>query len=236
MSKVPALSAKEMAELDRRLVKDFRIDLAMMMENAGRSLATQARTMMGGVEGKKIVVMAGKGNNGGGGMVAARNLHNWGAQVDTVLVTPRHELKELPLRQLDILTMIGVRSLHHARASEVERCDLIVDALLGYNQSGNPRGVVADLVITANSSKKPILCLDIPSGLDPDDGFPNDPCIKGTQTLTLALPKRGLVKRRAQPYVGDLFLADIGVPARVYKELGVRRPIFSENSIVRLRE
>ncbi|TMP98078.1 MAG: NAD(P)H-hydrate epimerase [Thaumarchaeota archaeon] len=235
MPEVPALSSKGMAELDRRLVEDFRIDLSMMMENAGRSVATQARTIIGGVEGKRILVMAGKGNNGGGGMVAARNLHDWGARVNVVLATPAHELKELPLRQFEILRRIGVRFLHQSRTYDMKRSDLIIDALLGYNQHGNPRGVVADLVMAANSSKKPILCLDIPSGLDPDSGFPNDPCIRGTQTLTLALPKKGLVRRRAKPYVGDLFLADIGVPARVYKELGVRRPIFREDFIVRLK-
>jgi len=110
MPEVPALSSKEMAELDRRLVDDFRIDLSMMMENAGRSVATQARTIMGGVEGNKILVMAGKGNNGGGGMAAARNLHNWGAHVNVVLATPAHELKELPLRQFEILRRIGLQS------------------------------------------------------------------------------------------------------------------------------
>jgi len=146
------------------LVEDFRIDLSMMMENAGRSVATQARTMMGRVEGKKILVMAGKGNNGGGGMVAARNLHDWGARVNVVLATPAHELKELPLRQFEILRRIGVRFLHPSRTYDMKRNDLIIDALLGYNQHGNPRGVVADLVMAANGSKKPILCLDIPVG------------------------------------------------------------------------
>ncbi len=169
-------------------------------------------------------------------MVAARNLHGWGAHVDVVLATSRRDLKELPLRQFDILRMIGVGFPHHTRTYDAERYDLIIDALLGYNQRGNPRGVVADLIIAANSSKKPILCLDIPSGLDPDKGFPNVPCVRGTQTLTLALPKKGLVQRRAKPYVGDLFLADIGVPAELYEELGVRRPIFSKGLIVRLGE
>jgi len=108
---------------------------------------------MGGVEGKKILVMAGKGNNGGGGMVAARNLHNWGAHVKVVLATSAHELKELPLRQFEILRRIGVGFLHHSRTYDMKRSDLIIDSLLGYNQHGNPRGVVADLVMAANSSK-----------------------------------------------------------------------------------
>src|SRR5438445_10281152 len=107
-------------------------------------------------------------------MAAARNLHNWGAHLNVVLATHAHELKELPLRQFEILRRIGVRFLHHSRTYDVERCDLIIDALLGYNKHDNPRGVVADLVIAANSSKKPILWLDIHSRLDQDSGFPND--------------------------------------------------------------
>src|SRR2546428_12824006 len=107
MPGVPALSSKEMAELDRRLVEDFRIDLSMMMENAGRSVATQARTMMGRVEGKKILVMAGKGNNGGGGVVSARNLHELGGCADGCLATPAHELEELSLLPVEDLRKIG---------------------------------------------------------------------------------------------------------------------------------
>src|SRR2546426_9725330 len=98
MPGVPALSSKEMTELDRRLVEDFRIDLSMMMENAGRSVATQARTMMGRVEGKKILVMAGKGNNGGGGMVGGRDLHHGGAPGNGGVAKPARELKQSAAR------------------------------------------------------------------------------------------------------------------------------------------
>src|SRR2546428_11293769 len=96
MAEVPALSSKEMAELDRRLVEDFRIDLSMMMENAGRSAATQARTIMGGAEGKRILVMAGKGNNGGGGGGAAGKPPTRGAPAKVVLATPAPPMKGVP--------------------------------------------------------------------------------------------------------------------------------------------
>jgi NAD(P)H-hydrate epimerase len=222
-----------MAELDRRLVEEFHMDLSMLMENAGRLLATHARTMVDG-EGKKMLVMVGKGNNGGGGMVAARNLQNWGEDVEIVLATSPKDFKALPLRQFEILRRMGANIIYEAEGVEAARYDLIVDALLGYNQRGNPRGAVSKLVRITNNSREPVLCLDIPTGLDPDSGRANNPCIAGTQTLTLALPKKGLVQRRAKPYVGDLFLADIGVPLQVYRELGVPRSIFQRSPIVKL--
>jgi len=233
MPKLPALTAREMSQLDRRLVEEFRIDLSMLMENAGRLLATHARTMLGG-EGQKTLVMVGKGNNGGGGMVAARNLQNWGEKVDVVLAASPSEFKDVPLRQFEILRRTGATIIYEPREMEAERYDLLVDALLGYNQRGNPRGIVAEFVQIANNSKKPVLCLDVPTGLNPDSGRPNNPCIRGAQTLTLALPKKGLLHRRAKPYVGDLFLADIGVPLKLYRELGVRGPVFQGSPIMKL--
>ncbi len=218
------------------MVEEFRIDLSMLMENAGRLLATHSRTMIGGGEGKKMLVMVGKGNNGGGGMVAARNLQNWGEKIDVVLATSPNEFKDLPLRQFEILRRTGANIIYDAREVRAASYDLIVDALLGYNQRGDPRLGIAGLVQIANDSRKPVLCLDIPTGLDPDKGRPNNPCIRGTQTLTLAFPKRGLVQRRAKPYVGDLFLADIGVPLQAYRELGVDSPIFHETPIVNLKQ
>jgi len=236
MPELPALTATEMAALDRRLVEEFRIDLSMLMENAGRLLATHARMMIRGIKGKKILVMVGKGNNGGGGMVAARNLQNWGESIDVVLASSPNEFKDLPLRQFEILRRTGANIIYEAEEVEAARYDLMVDALLGYNQRGDPREAVSELVEIANNSRKPVLCLDIPTGLDPDSGRPNNPCMKGAQTLTLALPKKGLVQSSAKPYVGELYLADIGVPLHVYRELGIDFPVFHETLIVKLTQ
>lgn len=235
MAKIPALSAKEMAELDRRLVEDFHMDLLMMMENAGRSLANQARMMMmGTVEEKKILVMAGKGNNGGGGLVCARNLHNWGAEIEVILASPPSSLREAPRKQLDIIQRMGI-IVHTDYDGGISSADLIIDALLGYNQKGNPRGAVAELIRMANSSGTNILALDVPSGLDLESGDPNKPCIHATQTLTLALPKTGLLKKQARLYTGRIFLADISVPRGLYREFKVTgESIFANDSIVEL--
>ncbi len=222
-----------MAELDRKLVEDYHIELHMMMENAGRALAVQASRLVGGsVLNKRVLVMVGKGNNGGGGLVAARHLHNWGAGVEVALASFVHELRDVPAKQLLILHSMKILILEASATVEANDFDLIIDALLGYNQKGDPRGRIAQLVSLANDSGKLILALDIPTGLDPDDGSPHEPCVKATQTLTLAFPKSGLLNKKAKTYVGQLFLADISVPRELYLKFGGRAPSFDGQGIV----
>jgi len=234
MPEVASVTSAEMSIIDKRMSEEFHIDLLMMMENAGKALALQARSLLANNAGKRILVMAGKGNNGGGGLVAARHLHNWGARIEVVLSSGEQDMKETPLRQARILRAIGVRVLSRSDEVHFPRYDLVIDALLGYNQRGSPRGEVARLVNGANTSGIPILALDIPTGLDPDTGNPHEPCIRATQTLTLALPKKGLCMKKSKRYVGKLFLADISVPRRVYRELGLRRALFSTASVIEL--
>ena len=234
MSKIPTVTSSEMAALDKRMIQEYHIDLLQMMENAGRALATHSTTILGGsLVRRKVTVLAGKGNKGGGGLASARHIHNSGADVRILLSSKKEELKEAPAKQLTILESMGISIVEDFQASDLSGYDLVIDALLGYNQRGNPRGKVADLVIAANSSGSKILALDIPTGLDPDTGHPNQPCIRADQTLTLALPKHGLVQESARPYVGELYLADISVPREYYESLGLEgRPIFADGYIV----
>jgi len=225
-----------MAEIDRRVKEEFQIDLLMMMENAGRALATQAKRILGGrtLE-RNVLVMVGKGGNGGGGLVSARHLHNWGANVTVALSFSRDELRETTLRQLIVIERTKVLMVDSPSRLVASGYDLIIDALLGYNQRGDPSGAVAQLVRFANESRKRTLALDIPTGLNPDTGEPGEPCVKAYQTLTLALPKRGLLSRRARRNVGELFLADISIPREIYSEFGVEpKSIFGKDIIVRL--
>ncbi len=236
MVRVPAITTEQMAEVDRRMIGEFHIDLEVMMENAGRALAQQARRLLGKVLRERVLVLVGQGNNGGGGLVAARHLHNWGARPEVLLSSAEEDIKEIPSKQLKILKSMGVHVPRSSREAEFATCSLIIDALLGYNQRGNPKGEIAQLVRRASGSGKPVLALDIPTGLDPNMGHANEPCIRASQTLTLGLPKRGLCVRKAKPYVGALFLADISVPSKLYRELGVKTPIFATDTIVKLGE
>jgi NAD(P)H-hydrate epimerase len=236
MKGVPAVTSAQMMDLDRRMLEHYHIDLLQMMENAGRALALQSKRLLGGsLAGKRIVVIVGKGNNGGGGLASARHMHNWGADVEIVLSSKRNELKQAPRKQMETLEIMNLLIHQETAKPDLSRFNLIIDALLGYNQKGNPHGKVAELIGLANSSGRKILALDIPSGLDPNTGKPNDPCVRASQTLTLALPKKGLLKPKATHYVGRLFLADISVPREVYNGLGMdQRSVFGSDFIVAL--
>lgn len=236
MTGVTSVSVDQMREVDRLMIEEAGISLVQMMENAGRSLATHARGMSGGdVRGRRIVVLAGRGGNGGGGLAAARRLAVWGAAVTVVLAQSRDDMRGVPRQQLAILEWIGipVRLAADGIADMVASTDLVIDALIGYSLRGAPAGPVAALIRAANASGRPMLALDLPSGLDGDSGHPSDPTIRATETLTLALPKRGLLVPAARSWVGRLHLADISVPEKVYRRLGLTvGPIFAESDIV----
>lgn len=238
---VPYLTTEQMIEVDRAMIEDYHIELIQMMENAGRNLAHLARKrFLGGnpIE-KRVVVLAGTGGNGGGALVCARRLHNWGAHVQIFLTKSPQVFKGVPAHQLDILQQMNVPVAQAEAVTEVEKVDLIIDGIIGHNLFGVPRGTAADLIRWANTQENtPILALDTPSGLDTTTGTVFTPAIKATATMTLALPKEGLRAVGAEQYVGELYLADISVPPSLYAIPTLRLDvdaIFAQDEIVRLR-
>lgn len=232
-AKVPALATDQMVEVDRLMIEVYGILLIQMMENAGRNFAELTRRILGGnVVNRQIIVLCGAGNNGGGGMVAARHLHNWGARVSVTLVSSPDTLKETPLIQWRSLTAMGLGS---NADPQLDKADMILDSLIGYGLSGDPRPPIAAWINAANHSGRPVLSLDAPSGLDTTTGKPGTPCIQAAATLALALLKTGLLATQAKPYVGDLYLADIGVPGELYQRLGVKvPPLFTGDTILKI--
>jgi NAD(P)H-hydrate epimerase len=230
---IPAITRDQMIEVDRLMIDSYGILLIQMMENAGIGLAEMARRMMGGVMiGRRVIVLCGAGNNGGGGMVAARHLNNRGANVRIRLVGNQERLKEVPAHQWRILDKMGVQE---AQTSDLEGTDLVVDAIIGYGLTGNIRGTAAEWVGIVNQSERPVLSLDAPTGLDATLGAPGQVCIQADTTLTLALPKAGLMGGEVRSYVGDLYLADIGVPPGLYNRLGMSvGTLFEKDAIIRI--
>jgi NAD(P)H-hydrate epimerase len=144
-------------------------------------------------------------------------------------------IRGVPARQLKIVERLGIPiSPPTARSTQkLERAELIIDALIGYSLQGPPRETVASLILAANAAAAPSMALDIPSGLDGDTGEPSDPTVRAATTLTLALPKRGLLQPAARDWVGELFVADISVPPLIYRRLGLDvGPIFAASDIV----
>lgn len=235
---IPYISLQEMIEVDRLMVDRYGIELLQMMENAGRHLASLARDRFLDLDpsGKEILILAGSGGNGGGALVAARNLHNWGANISVLLTKPPDLLSSAAAHQARILKELDIGLDSSGFPPKSNRVDLILDGLIGYSLKGHPRGRAADLINWANNQQRPILALDLPSGLHAGTGEVFPPVINAAATMTLALPKKGL-KNPAQPVVGELYLADIGVPPELYSHPSINmqiEPIFSESAIIRL--
>jgi len=238
-SQPPFLSTNQMREVDRAMIEDYEISLLQMMENAGRCLADLARSRFlgGDPRGQGVLVLAGTGGNGGGGLVCARRLHNWGAIVRVLLAAAPQRLGEVPRHQLSILERMGLDAGAVADEIELPDSELIVDGLIGYSLRGAPSGVTASLIRAANSRPAPVLSLDVPSGVDTSTGTVYEPSIRATATMTLALPKEGLRSKEAREVVGELYLADISVPPSLYAgpNLGLDvGPIFHDADVIQI--
>jgi hydroxyethylthiazole kinase-like uncharacterized protein yjeF len=227
------LTVEEMAGADRVAIERFGLDVLSLMENAGRGVANLARMMLGGkVAGKKICCLVGKGNNGGDGLVAARHLCNWGAEVVVVLSGEGSELRDAPAKQLATVSRMGIRIL--GPAGDFGRADLLVDSLLGYGSRGNPREPVAGMIRRANASGIPVLAVDLPSGLDATMGEPGEPCVVAKATITFGLPKVGFLNPKSREFTGELYVADISMPQGAYPGHPENVPDFGSTSLVRL--
>ena len=233
---VPTVTTEQMQEVDRLMVVQYNITLLQMMENAGRSMATLARHLLDGdIVDRPVVVLAGRGSNGGGGLCAARHLLNWGAAVQVVCSYPAEEYKGVPAQQLVTLQAMGAPLAWAEEGWELPPADLLLDAVIGYGLRGDPRGPARNLLQLANSSAAPILSLDTPSGVDTGSGQCYTPHIRAAATLTLALPKAGFRDSEAAAACGDLYLADISAPPELYAQLGIEVPrLFAYSPIVRL--
>ncbi|MEN8240995.1 MAG: NAD(P)H-hydrate epimerase [Chloroflexota bacterium] len=230
---IPHVTETQMREVDRVAVEEFNLGILQMMENAGRNLALQAMEILQEQPGKTITIAAGSGGNGGGGLCAARHLHNRGYNIDLLLTKPVDQILGAAKNQLDILTNAGLRPTAMENAEQaVSESDLVIDALIGYSLRGAPAGNTKKLIRLINQSAKGVLSLDLPSGIDATNGETPGEFIEAERTLTLALPKPGL----QHPASGQLFLADIGIPPQVYQKIGIElEPVFGHQYTIELK-
>jgi hydroxyethylthiazole kinase-like uncharacterized protein yjeF len=217
----PVFTGEEMRRIDERATRDLGIPGATLMENAGRAAANVVLAWLGAqkrpARSSRVVVVCGKGGNGGDGFVVARHLTRRGVRCDVVLATPASEVRGDAAIKLRALRNLGVRPLTLTRVSALvpllAHADLVVDALLGTGARGVPEGVVADVIDAVNAAGRPVLALDVPSGLPADGGAPARMAIRAAATVTFAGLKRGLVESPGRELAGTVTVADIGVPA-----------------------
>jgi NAD(P)H-hydrate epimerase len=214
------VSPQQMREIDRAAEEDYGISPIQLMEVAGLATARVARILVGSpLTGRRVCIVAGPGNNGGDGLVAARRLAGWGAGVTVQTSYAINEARGLSRAQLTAAQNAGVDVTEWA--GEAVQAELWIDALLGFGASGAPRGAVEAMIAALNSFDAPVLALDVPSGIDAATGQAPGTCVQATATVTLALPKTGLLAAAAREHVGRLWLADIGVPIPLLQRLGV---------------
>jgi NAD(P)H-hydrate epimerase len=237
-AEIPVVDGATMAAVDQMLVK-LGFDLRQVMEAAGRAVATFARSQFldGDPRGAHVIILCGPGGNGGDGLVAARWLHSWGAVVEVWLSHSPDPAKAISFAQFDILRRMGMAIVEPVGRPRLPDAELVIDALFGFNLHGPPIGSAAALIVAANAHTGFKLAVDLPSGLNADDGTPYDPCFRADATLTLALPKVGLLAEPAAEWVGQLALADIGIPPEAFALAGIAAPpIFAENDFIALIE
>jgi len=235
---VPCVTADQMREVDRIATETYGLRLLQMMENAGRHLAHVARdrAMNRDLRDASVLVLCGTGGNGGGGLVAARRLHGWGAAVRVGTTKPRDAFTGLPAHQLSLLERIDV-PVFRASPNALPDAEVLLDAIIGYGLNGAPRGDTADLIRSVHEHDGPTLSLDVPSGFSATTARPRTPTVRADATLTLALPKCGLDAPEARAFVGRVYLADIGIPPALYDAIdGINNVtgLFSSNDIIPL--
>ncbi|MFP5308744.1 MAG: NAD(P)H-hydrate epimerase [Actinomycetes bacterium] len=238
LAEVPRVTVAQMRAVDDRLA-ELGLTLEMLAEHAGRALAHAVRRLVAGrpdgrpdVGGVRVTVLAGPGGNGAGGLAAARLLAAAGAEVTVVQVGGAR----LPW-QPALLASLGV-DVRTAGADDPSAGldgpgEVVVDALLGIGADPPLRGLPGAVNDWLKRFDVPVVALDLPSGLGGDVGL-RGACVNADVTVTLGAPKVGLVPPIVQPYVGDLYLADIGVPPALWEEVGVEPVTFPAGPLVRL--
>jgi len=216
-----ALTREEMRELDRKAIEEYKIPGIILMENAGRNVAEEVLKMLDDPHQAKVAILCGKGNNGGDGFVVARHLHNHSIHVDVFLIarvsdilkdgdagTNLQILLTMKIPVNEIFDIPGVNSI----LKELRNYNILADALFGTGLSGDVREPFKTLIHGVNNLNKPIISVDIPSGLDCNTGKILGAAIKATKTVTFAIAKKGFFLNDGPSYTGKVIVSDISIP------------------------
>jgi len=210
-----------MRKIDSLATAKFGIPSLILMENAGRSVACEAESMISS-KATSIVIFCGYGNNGGDGFVVARHLVNRGYDVVIYVVGKQKKMSKDTKMNFDIINKmkIMVRKITDQRQINIAtryigKRQLIIDAVFGIGLKGRLDTFYCYLFKKINSSNIPILSIDIPSGLDADRGIPLPIAIKAKKTITMGLAKKGFINPSAKKYLGRVIVADISLPRQL---------------------
>ncbi|MEK7234649.1 MAG: NAD(P)H-hydrate epimerase [Elusimicrobiota bacterium] len=227
---LPVVNAAAMRALDAASTEKHGLRALDLMENAGKAVAAECAVFLAdkglSLAQSKIVVCCGRGANGGDGLVAARHLAEGGAEVVAFMCPPKNDgagkYPELVSVNLARARAAGVTVASAGPGAGLDKalawCHLAIDALLGTGAAGKPAGAVHHMIREMKVAGKPVVAVDIPSGIHPDTGHHSGVFVVADMTLALGLPKRGLLAPHAKPQVGVLKVLDIGYPPALIKD------------------
>lgn len=207
--------SKKAREIDRKTIEDYKIPSSLLMENAGMRVADEALL----ADGENYVVLAGKGNNGGDGSVAARHIFCNGKKVTLVMLADPDELKGDARAMYDAAKSTGVdiEIGFTKKAKEIlEESHVIIDAILGIGCTGAPSGVYKDVIDFVNNLDKLVIAVDVPSGVNADNGAVLENAVKCRKTVTFGIGRLGLMLYPAKEYAGEICVRSISfVPSAI---------------------
>ncbi len=213
------VTGTQMQALDRRTIEEGRVPSLVLMERAGAGVVQFLQARFGPLRGKTVTILCGKGNNGGDGFVVARLLRQQQARVSVLLLAPATDLSRDAATMYRRWLRVGgtANSKRFLSPDQVtpllSASDFVVDALLGTGLSTEVIGVYRDAIQLINRSGKPVVAVDIPSGIHADSGSQLGEAISATATVTFGLPKLGLYIGAGIDHAGTIHVADIGIPA-----------------------
>jgi len=216
------ITAQQSRNIDKRAIRDFGIPGLVLMENAASAVMAEMEQFFDGLAGVKIGIVCGKGNNGGDGLALARRLRIRGITVRVALLASFGAVKSEAKVNLTILRKMDVEILQNATvrslADLISWSDILVDAMLGVGLSSPLKGLYARAVDMINTAGRPVVAIDLPTGVEADTGSILGAAVKADLTVTMALLKRGLVLYPGAEYAGAVRIADIGIPREVIEK------------------
>lgn len=220
--------------LDRVTIEQDGVPSLLLMERAGLGVFQKIGEWFAPIESRSVAVVVGKGNNGGDGMVVARYLHEAGARVHLWLTCDPAEFQGDPAVQWRILQSVGVPALalpENPQPELFQEEDLLIDALLGTGARGDLQPPLSTLVAAMNRSGRPIVSIDIPSGLNADTGEAMGVAVHATDTVTMAFPKRGFFQNAGPQHIGRWVAVPIGVIPKRVEQVEVSARLITESMV-----
>ncbi|HBF35158.1 TPA: bifunctional ADP-dependent NAD(P)H-hydrate dehydratase/NAD(P)H-hydrate epimerase [Candidatus Sumerlaeota bacterium] len=222
---------EEMRAIDKITIQERGVPNLDLMERAGQAVT---KTVVSHYMPQAVAIVCGKGNNAGDGLVAARLLSNEGIEVRVLLLTEGYNLSEAGRANFERLPA-SVQQIDRQQVPKMPElfagCDVIIDAILGTGTEGPVRGTCGEAIAIMNSLDIPIVAIDIPSGLNADTGLIDGPCIIADTTVTIGLPKRGLVLGEGSQYAGHLVVADIGFPEDLMRNPEIKLHLLDKSDV-----